>query len=127
TRFKCDWSSDVCSSDLEGEQFQRELLDRATGVLDDNEYFSHHTNLSVARNSTSCTPPSPESVTLVPAWRGGRLVDSTTVLVDPAKPTSSGEMPRSARDSVCTGFFFAAMMPFSDGYRGSLIVSHTET
>ena len=64
---------------------------------------------------------------MVPAWRGGRLVDWTTVLVDPAKPTSSGEMPRSARDSVCTGFFFAAMMPFSDGYRGSLIVSHTET
>src|SRR5438309_816703 len=36
-------------------------------------------------------------------------------------------MPRSARDSVCTGFFFAAMMPFSEGYRGSLIVSHTDT
>ena len=36
-------------------------------------------------------------------------------------------MPASASDSVDTGFFFAAMIPLNDGYRGSLIFSPTDT
>jgi hypothetical protein len=44
-----------------------------------------------------------------------------------ARPTRAGSMPASARLSVCTGFFFAAMIPLNDGYRGSLIFSTTLT
>ena len=47
--------------------------------------------------------------------RGGRLANSTTAEVAPAKPTSSGLTPRSARERLCTGFFLAAMMPLKDG------------
>ena len=36
-------------------------------------------------------------------------------------------MPRSASANVSTGFFFAAMIPLNDGYRGSLIFSTTLT
>ena len=36
-------------------------------------------------------------------------------LVAPAAPTSPASTPRSASDSVCTGFFLAAMMPLKDG------------
>ena len=36
-------------------------------------------------------------------------------------------MPASARVSVSTGFFLAAMMPLKHGYRGSLIFSTTLT
>ena len=34
-------------------------------------------------------------------------------------------MPASAQLMTCMGFFFAAMMPLNDGYRGSLIFSTT--
>ena len=47
--------------------------------------------------------------------RGGRLANSTTADVAPARPTSSAGTPRSASDRVCTGFFLAAMMPLNDG------------
>ena len=41
-----------------------------------------------------------------------------------ASPTTAS-MPASARLIVCTGFFFAAMIPLNDGYLGSLIFSTT--
>ena len=59
------------------------------------------------------------SVTIVPAVRGGRAVTSVTSVQAATPPTWSAESSRSASDQVCTGFFFAAMMPLNDGYRGS--------
>src|SRR5205814_7784410 len=86
-----------------------------------------YTNFSDTRYPTSRTPPSPESTTLLPPCRGGRLPCSTTTLDAPVRPTSPGAMPRSASVRVSTGFFLAAMMPLNEGYRGSLIVSQTLT
>src|SRR5690606_39292962 len=37
TRFSRDWSSDVCSSDLMGKDFNQELLSKAEKLLDDDE------------------------------------------------------------------------------------------
>jgi len=54
-------------------------------------------------------------------------VASVTVEVALANPTSARSIPASASDNVATGFFFAAMIPLNDGYRGSLIFSFTLT
>ena len=43
-----------------------------------------------------------------------------------ARPTSAASTPASASAIVATGFFFAAMIPLNEGYRGSLIFSDTE-
>ena len=49
--------------------------------------------------------------------------------LDPAfaSPTSSASTPISARVSLVTSFFLAAMMPLKEGKRGSLIFSLTLT
>ena len=52
---------------------------------------------------------------------------STTDVSAPAAPTCDASSPASASDSVVTFFFFAAMIPLNDGYRGSLIFSPTLT
>ena len=72
-------------------------------------------------------PPSPSSFTTCPAARGGLAAKSATVVADPASPAAPVSTPRSARARVCTGFFFAAMIPLNDGYLGSLIFSTTDT
>src|ERR1700735_5147000 len=82
-------------------------------------------NLAVTRNSATLLPPSPSSLTTVPAWRGGRSAKSTTSVDAFPKPTRLVSIPASAQDSTCSGFFFAAMIPLNDGYRGSLIFSTT--
>src|SRR4051812_30412593 len=84
-------------------------------------------NFCDARNSASFAPPSPSSLTIWPACFGGRGENSATSVPEPSRPTLSASMPASASDSVVRGFFFAAMMPLNDGYRGSLIFSTTET
>src|SRR6202000_948760 len=82
-------------------------------------------NFWVTRNSATLVPPSPSSLTTVPAARGGRSAKSTTSVDPLPRPTSDGAIPGSAQDSPCSGFFFAAMIPLNDGYRGSLIFSTT--
>src|ERR1700749_1339440 len=82
-------------------------------------------NFCVTRNSATLVPPSPSSLTTVPAARGGRSAKSTTSVCALPRPTSDGSIPASAQDSTCSGFFFAAMIPLNDGYRGSLIFSTT--
>lgn len=66
-------------------------------------------------------------MTISPFVRGGRsrVADTDDHAAD--KPTWSGSTPRSPSVHDSTGFFFAAMIPLNDGYRGSLIVSHTLT
>ena len=51
---------------------------------------------------------------------GGGCSASTDVRGATAPPTSAADF------SSC-GFFFAPMIPFSDGYRGTLIASDTAT
>ena len=58
---------------------------------------------------------------------GGFGDAEVTVVSALASPTSPASTPTSARVSVATGFFFAAMIPLNDGYRGSLIFSDTDT
>src|SRR6201996_4248454 len=82
-------------------------------------------NFWVTRNSATLLPPSPSSLTIVPAARGGRSAKSTTSVAALARPTSAVSMPASAADITCSGFFLAAMIPLNDGYRGSLIFSTT--
>src|SRR2546430_8742657 len=41
TRFDCDWSSDVCSSDLDDADARRELLERIE-VIDNTPPNDHH-------------------------------------------------------------------------------------
>ena len=72
-------------------------------------------------------PPSPSSFTIMPACRGGRVAKLDHLGGRAGQPDRGGVEPRSASDSVCTGFFFAAMIPLNDGYRGSLIFSTTLT
>src|SRR5215470_16011990 len=84
-------------------------------------------NFRSARNAATLTPPSPSSLTITPAARGGRAAKSATAVADPPSPTASAPRPMSASDSVCTGFFFAAMIPLNEGYLGSLIFSTTDT
>ena len=55
--------------------------------------------------------------TVSPPCFGGASVTSATVWV---AVTSSLDRPRSAMESVSTGFDFAAITPFSEGYRGSV-------
>ena len=72
-------------------------------------------NFWPARNSASCLPPSPSSLTIVPAVRAGRCAAESTAVHAPTRPTSSAPIPRSPRSSDSTGFFFAAMIPLNDG------------
>src|SRR5204862_4980170 len=105
------------------DQLERDLLDVIADVLREHQDLSHcrsvsfpaQMNFCVARNSATLTPPSPSSLTTVPAWRGGRWACSTTSVAAPPSPTRAGSMPASASDIICTGFFFAAMMPLNDG------------
>jgi hypothetical protein len=71
--------------------------------------------LLAARKSAALTPPSPSSLTTVPAWRGGRLAKLTTSVAAAPSPPGPGSMPASARLRVSTGFFLAAMIPLKDG------------
>src|SRR5260370_27482908 len=50
TRFKCDWSSDVCSSDLTGGSF--DLCDQRHGGV---EIGTHHLRAPTARTTHLCT------------------------------------------------------------------------
>src|SRR5690606_20152410 len=104
----------------DGQELQRRLGDLTGRRIDQNENFSHgqaptHTNFLDARNSTSLMPPSPSSVTISPAVRGGRGVVDRTLVQALSRPTSPASMPRSARLHCSTGFFLAAMMPLNDG------------
>src|SRR6185312_16199677 len=82
-------------------------------VLDDMEAVGRagapQMNFRSARNAAALAPPSPSSLTTTPAARGGRAAKSATSVAEPPRPTASGDTPRSASVSVCTGFFFAAM------------------
>src|SRR6266568_694049 len=115
----------------DGEEFRGGLADRATDVVGENQNVRHDSaapqrNLLLDRNSTSCAAPVPsESVTTVPALRGGRAVTPVTCDHATEPPTSSADKPRSDSAQVCTGFFFAAMIPLNDGYRGSFAASVT--
>jgi hypothetical protein len=72
-------------------------------------------NLRSARNAAALLPPSPSSFTTTPAARGGRLAKSSTHYPAFASPTDPASTERSAIDRVCTGFFFAAMIPLNVG------------
>ena len=62
--------------------------------------------------------------TVSPPCFGGASSTSATVWV---AVTSSALRPRSDTVSVSTGFDFAAITPFSDGYRGSVAPDVTVT
>src|ERR1700722_4438080 len=79
------------------------------------------------RKSASADPPSPSPFTICPAARAGRRTADSTALRAPPGPTSDASTPRSARLHVCTGFFFAAIIPLNDGYRASPVRSVTDT
>ncbi len=55
-----------------------------------------------ARNSASCLPPSPSSLTIVPAVRAWRSATASTAVQAPLRPTSSESMPRSDRSRDST-------------------------
>src|SRR5690606_20493353 len=105
------------------QQFERDLLDLTVDVVDEDENLRHcplipfpgQMNFFDARNSAIFAPPSPSSVTISPLARGGASAKSTTSVAAFARPTCEASMPASARPSVSTGFFLAAMIPLKEG------------
>ena len=82
----------------ERQQLEGDLLDLAAGVLGENQNLSHdqppsQMNFCAARNSAALAPPSPSSLTIVPACRGGRSAKSTTSVAAFARPTRAVSMP----------------------------------
>src|SRR6266702_2595170 len=114
------------------DQLVGDLLHLAVRVLREHKDLSHaafppQMNFCAARNSAALTPPSPSSLTTMPASRGGLCAKLTTSVAAAPRPTWAGSSPASATLSTSTGFFLAAMIPLNDGYRGSLIFSTTLT
>src|SRR6202022_534042 len=103
------------------DQLEGDLFHISARVVREHKDLSHavsppepQMNFCAARNSAALTPPSPSSLRITPACRGGRWAKSTPSVPPPASPPAAGSIPASARVSVCTGFFFAAMMPLDD-------------
>ncbi len=77
------------------QQLARDLLDLTARVLGEHQYLCHDQT-----NAAAVTPPSPSSLTMTPAARGGRDAKSATSVAELASPTSAGSIPASARDKV---------------------------
>src|SRR5664280_511400 len=84
-------------------------------LLGSNAGYPDYRNPRVVRKSATCTAASPSSTRTVPAWRAGAGTARVTTVPLAARPTTSGEMSRSARDQVVTGFFLAAMIARNAG------------
>src|SRR5439155_1204669 len=97
----------------------------AVVVLEEDER-GHRRRFS-CRNARICSAAEPSSSIVFESPRGGGEPTATTVVRDPFSPTRSASAPSSARVTVSCVFFFAPMIPLSDGYRGSLIASETAT
>src|SRR5262249_20837748 len=91
------------------EQLVGDLLDLAARMLDEDQDLcadvppplgsaSGQISFWPMRYWASWAAPSPSSVTIWPAARGGRGVDSITTEVAPASPASLGARPASASD-----------------------------
>src|SRR5579862_2143115 len=98
---------------------ERALLRCAVVMLDEDE--NAHTRRFSARKSTIACAASPSPSILRASPRAGGAPSASTSVFETAST------PMSASDSVSNGFFFAPMIPFSDGYLGSLIASLTAT
>src|SRR5262249_25019301 len=107
------------------EHAERALLQLVAVVLEEDE-DAHTKRFSVRKSTISCAALPPPSILGASPRDGGSLSASTSVF-EPASPACAASTPTSSSDSVSNGFFFAPMIPFSDGYRGSLIASLTAT
>src|SRR5260370_18480344 len=61
TRFKCDWSSDVCSSDLAGVEIR--VRDRGPGITQERqaELFTRFSTFAAMRRPAADRPGQPEA------------------------------------------------------------------
>src|SRR5262249_32121688 len=88
------------------EHRKRSLLDLPFVMLEEDERLRHQTSLFSARNSTIVSAALPSSSIRRDSPRGGGGLSPTTVV--PGAPASD-------TPTVSCGFFFAPMIPFSDG------------
>ena len=104
------------------EQFAGDLLDRLAVMLGEHQNSSHRCpsrlrcRIAQERNSAAFTPPSPSSLTTVPACRGGRfakLITSVAAAARPTWPASRPHRPRTQRLHRASSL--AAMIPSNDG------------
>ena len=68
-----------------------------------------------ARKSTIACAALPSSSILRASPRDGGSPSASTSVFEPASPASPASTPMSPSESVSNGFFFAPMIPFSDG------------
>src|SRR5262249_4383110 len=108
-----------------GEHRERVLHELAAVVLEEDERA--HSSRFSARKSTIFCGLLPSSSIFTVSPRAGGSPSASTSVFEPASPSCVGSMPRSPAERLSCGFFFAPMIPFSDGYRGSLIASDTAT
>src|SRR5581483_2075517 len=105
------------------EHAERALRQLVAVVLEEDERL--HSSRRSCRNATICSGALPSSSIRRESPRGGGGFSPSTTVAELSSPAS--ERPRSPSESTSCGFFFAPMIPFSDGYRGSLIASETAT
>src|SRR5439155_17979245 len=96
------------------EHAERALLQITAVVLEKDER-RHQMSLFSARKSTIACAALPSSSIFRASPRAGGLPSARTVVREPASPTSPASTPRSASERTSCGFFFAPMIPFSDG------------
>ena len=97
-----------------GEHAERALLQLALVVLEEDEELSSGAFRS-CRNSTIFSAAEPSSSIFTVSPRAGGSLERLDLVREPASPASSAPTPRSASETVSCGFFFAPMIPLSDG------------
>src|SRR5207247_4925192 len=92
---------------------ERVSLQLAAMVFEEDE--NTHTSRFPARKSTIFSAAEPSSSIFSVSPRGGGSFSANTSVRDPASPSCAASTPRSEAPTTSCGFFFAPMIPFSDG------------
>src|SRR5205085_7149008 len=100
------------------QQFGCDRLEFVIVVLGDdkNHYNTLASFLSFSTRVAAASSGVPLMISTLLFRSGTRI--SCTSYIAPDLPTASSIKPRSAADHGLNSFFFAAMMPFNDAYRG---------
>src|SRR5581483_10658849 len=97
-------------------RFERAAADRTVVVLDVRDDVLHHRRARSFKKATICCAPSAPSAACAtrPLPRASGVVMSTSCALAPSRPSVT-EIPRSPAPTCAIVFFFAPMMPLSDG------------
>src|SRR4051794_19659000 len=111
-----DDGGDVCVA--EGgrlrEDAERALLELVAVLLEEDE-DARTRRFSTRKSRIAWALSPPESSTLRASPRDGGSLSAATVVRLPCSPACAASTPRSASVSVSNGFFFAPMIPLSEG------------